>query len=103
MSQGIYFSLDVDGGAGLGEDGRDVGRRVVEGGACVADRDEYEVDSAPVSSKGVETGVVLLGLLCELVLAAEVPAKPILKRTREQYLRSKESGSRVGSAGTPRA
>ena len=46
----FLFSLGVDGGAGLGEDGRDVGRRVVEGGAGVADGDAYEVEPAPILS-----------------------------------------------------
>jgi hypothetical protein len=90
------------GGADFGEAGRNVGRGVVKGGAGVADRDEHEVHPALVSASGAEEGVVLLGLLCTLVVEAVVQ-KPISKRMREQSLRSKESGSGVGSAGTPRA
>ena len=33
----------VDGGAGLGEGGRGIRRRVLEGGACVAYEDAHEV------------------------------------------------------------
>jgi hypothetical protein len=55
--------------------GRDVGCRVVEGGACVAYGDAHEVDAAPIFLKGVEKGMVLLGLLCELILTMDVPPK----------------------------
>ena len=41
----FFFPFVVDGGAGLGKGGRDVGCRVVEGGACVADGDVHEVDA----------------------------------------------------------
>ena len=48
----IQFSFGVDGEAGLGECGREVGRRVVEGGAIVVDGDADELDAAPSSSEG---------------------------------------------------
>jgi len=46
---GVYwFSFVVDGGSGLGESGRDIGCRVLEGCACVADGDAHEVDASPL-------------------------------------------------------
>ena len=42
--------------AGLGDGGRDVGCRVVEGGASVADGDAHVVDAAPVLSYGADKG-----------------------------------------------
>jgi hypothetical protein len=59
-------------GASHGEGGDDVGRGIVEGGASVADGDANELDVSPISSKGANEGVVLLGLLGELIVAAEV-------------------------------
>ncbi len=64
-----------DGGVYLGEGGRDVGRGVVEGYAGVADGNAYELDTSQVSSEGAKKTVVLLGLLGEFLLAAEVQAK----------------------------
>ena len=46
----FFFPFIVDGGAGLGEGGRDAGCRVLEDGACVADGDAHEVDASPISS-----------------------------------------------------
>jgi len=46
----IFFPFIVDGGAGLGEGGRDAGCRVLEDGAFVADGDAHEVDASPISS-----------------------------------------------------
>ena len=69
-----FFSFIVDGGAGLGEGGRDIGCRILEGCAYVTDGDTHEVDASSISSLGAEKGAVLLGLLGELVLAAEVSA-----------------------------
>ena len=85
------------------EGGRDVGRGIKEGGAGVADVDAEELDASPISSKGAKEEVVLLGLLGELVVAAEVHAKANLEENEGAVLRSKESWSGVGSAGTPRA
>ena len=46
----VYLPFVVDGGAGLGEGDRDVGCRVLEGCAYVADGDAHEVDASLVSS-----------------------------------------------------
>ncbi len=96
-------SLGGSRGASHGEGGRDAGRGIVEVGAGVADGDAYEFDASQISSKGAKKRVVLLDLLGELVVTAEVMQKPISKRMREQSLRPKDSRSGVGSAGTPRA
>ena len=50
LSLDVFSPFVVDGGPGLGEGGRDVGCRVLEGCACVADGDAHEVDASPVSS-----------------------------------------------------
>ena len=44
----FFFSFVVDGRPGLGEGGRDVGCRVLEGCACVVDGDAHEVDASPI-------------------------------------------------------
>ena len=44
------FSFGGYRGADLGEDGRNVGRNVVEGGAGVADENACELDASPISS-----------------------------------------------------
>ncbi len=67
------------GGADLGEGGCNAGRGVVEGRASVPYGNVHEVKAATLSEKGVEEGVVLLGLLCAPVVEAEVLAK---KRSR---------------------
>ncbi len=43
----LCLAFGFGGGAGLGEGGRDVGSRVAEGGAGVADRDVHEADAVP--------------------------------------------------------
>ncbi len=43
-------------------------------GAGVADGDPDELDASHVSSEGAEEGVVLRGLLGDLIFAAEIPA-----------------------------
>ena len=50
----FLFSFGGDGGANLGEGGRDVGRRVVEVGAGMADGDADERDASPISSEAVQ-------------------------------------------------
>ena len=62
-----------------GEGGRDVGRGIVKDGAGVADGDANELDASPISSEDAKEGVVLLGILGELVVAAEVPAESDLE------------------------
>ena len=62
-----------------GEGGRDVGRGIVEGDVGVADGDANELDASLTSSESAKEGVVLLVLLGELVVAAEVPAKADLE------------------------
>ncbi len=57
------YSFGFDGGADLSEGGRDISRRVLEGGAGVTDGDAYELEASPVSSESAEEGVVLLDLL----------------------------------------
>ena len=66
-------------GESHGEGGREVGRGDVEGGTGVADGDADELDASPISSEGAKEGVVLLGLLGELVVAPEVPAEADLE------------------------
>ena len=75
----FYFSFSGDGGADLGEGARDVCLGIVEGGADVADGDADELYASPISSETAKEGGVLLGLLGELVVAAEVPAKSDLE------------------------
>jgi hypothetical protein len=79
------FSFGGDGGADLGEGGRDVGRRVLEDGPGVADVDADELDASPISSKGLKEGILFLGLLAELLLTAEVPAKTDLEEDEETF------------------
>ena len=71
----FYFLFGGDGGADLGEGGREVGRGVVDGGTRVAVGDADELDASPISSEGAKRWVGLLDLLEEFVMAAEVPAK----------------------------
>jgi hypothetical protein len=75
----LWYSLGGDTGASHGEGGRDVGRGIVEGGAGVADGDVDELDASPISSKGAKEGMVLLGLLGDLAVAAEVPVEADLE------------------------
>ncbi len=46
----VFFSFVVDGGADLGEGGRNDNCRVLEGYDCVADGNAYEVDVSLVMS-----------------------------------------------------
>jgi len=66
--------------AGLGEGDRDVGRRVEEGSAGVADGDADELDASPISSEGAKEGVEFLGLLGVLFVEAEVSEKADLEK-----------------------
>ena len=75
----LCCSLGGGRGASHGEGGRDVGRGIVEGGADVTDGDADEFDDTPISSNGAKEGVILLGLLGERVVAAEVHAEADLK------------------------
>ena len=52
----LLFPFVVDGGAGLGEGGRDVGCHVLEGDACVANGDAREVETSQISSYGARRG-----------------------------------------------
>jgi hypothetical protein len=75
----LLFLFGGDGGADLGEGGRNVGRRVVEDDAGVADGDSYELDASSVSSESANEEGIMLYPLSELVLAAEVHAKADLE------------------------
>ena len=101
VSESFCFHFGVDGGAGLGEGGRDGSRRVVEGGACDADGDAREVDAVPLSSYDAEREVVLLGLLCELVLTAGVLAKADFEEDERAVLAVEGVGVRVGIGWSP--
>ena len=90
------FSFGVDGGADLGEGGRDVGGGIVESEICVADGDADELDASQISSEGAEDGVVLLGLLGELVVATEVPTKADLEEDKGAVLAVKGVEVRSG-------
>ena len=46
----------------------------------MADGNANEVQASPISSQGAEEGVILLGLLCALVVEAEVPANADLEK-----------------------
>ncbi len=46
------FALGGDGGADFGKGGCEVVRNVDEGGACVADGDDDELDASPIISEG---------------------------------------------------
>jgi hypothetical protein len=84
-----------EGGADLVEGGREVGRRVVEASAGVTDGDTDELDASLASSEGAEGGV-LLGMLCELVLAAEFHAKADLELDEGSVLAVEGIGARSG-------
>ena len=87
----------------LNEDGRDVGRGMVKGGAGVADEDANELDACSISPEGAKEGWCFSVFLVSLSRQPRSMQKPISKRMREQFLRSKDSRSGVGSAGAPRA
>jgi hypothetical protein len=77
--------LSGDGGADLGEDGRDVGCRVVEAGAGVSDRDAHELDTSSISSEGAKRewyfSIFLVGFF-----AFGVHAEADLKEDKEAVL-----------------
>ncbi len=69
----------------------------------VADEDAHELDASPILSDGEEEGVVLNGLLVELLLESEVSLEADLKEDGGAILAVEEVEVRCGSAGTPRA
>ena len=92
------FVIGRDGGADLGEGGCEVVRGVDEGVAGVTDGDADELDSSAIFSKGGEQGEVFVGLLCEFLMAAEVPAKADFDEDEGEVLRVKgvDAWGRVG-------
>ncbi len=76
----VSFALRGDGGADLGEGGSEVIRGVNEDGAGVADGDAYELDAAPLFTKGGEQGEVFVGLLGVFLVAAKVLAEANLEK-----------------------
>ena len=52
----------------------------------MANGDADEIHASPISSQGAEEEVILLGLLCALVVEAEVPAKADLKENEGTVL-----------------
>ena len=79
-------------------DGGEGGGEVVQGpskySARVADREVHKLHPSPVFSEGRDEGGILLGLLAELNVAAEIPAEADLDED-EGALLSVEGG-RVG-------
>ncbi len=92
----FHFSFGGNGEADLGEDRRDVGRSVVGGSGGVANGDADELDASPRSSEGGEDGVILLGILDEFLLAAEVPIKADLEENEGAILAVEGVGVRSG-------
>ena len=78
-----------DGGVDLCEGGRDVGRRVAEGGAGVTDGDAHELDASSISSEGAKEGGYLSVFLASFSWQPRSLQNPISKGTRKQPLRSK--------------
>ena len=70
-------------------------------GARVADREGHKLHPSPVFSEGRDAGGVLVGLLVELNVAAEVPAKADLDEDEGALLFVEGGRVRRGSVWDP--